>query len=469
MTSPATTAAVLTTVNPATEQVLSDYIAADWADADRALDAARTARADWASLSPADRAAVLRRVGQVLRERAPRLAALITAEMGKPIGEAAAEVAKCAGTCDYYADHADAFLADEPVATEASASWVSYEPLGTVLAVMPWNFPFWQAIRFAAPALLAGNAVILKHAPNTSGCALALADVLAAAGLPPGVFGVLLVAESDVPGIVARLIADDRIDAVTATGSERAGAAIGAAAGRALKKSVLELGGSDPFVVLDDADLPAAVDMAVRSRFTNAGQSCIAAKRFIVCATAAEEFTARLTAAVQALTVGDPTDPATRIGPLARRDLVDALARQVAASVERGATVTTGAHRPDRTGYFYTPTVIADVTPDMPVCQEETFGPVAAVLVAADDEEAVRIANSTPWGLAASVWTGDTLRGRSVARRLRSGTAFVNAVPASDPRLPFGGVGRSGYGRELSVAGLREFVNTRTWWVQEQS
>lgn len=427
------------------------------------LTATFTARRDWASWPVGRRCDVMRAVAAGLRERADALAGLVTTEMGKPLRESAAEVAKCATAFDYYADAAPSMLQARPVTSE---SHVAFEPLGTILAVMPWNFPLWQVVRAAAPALVAGNAVVVKPAPITTGCALALAEVLTAAGLPPGVFEVFVVDERETAAAVRRLLSDDRIDAVTFTGSEGAGAAIAAAAGAAVKPSVLELGGSDAFLVRADADVPATVRQAVRSRFLNAGQSCIAAKRFIVAAPIAAEFTAALGAAVSDLVVGDPRDPATDIGPLARADLVDTLDRQVRTSIAAGARLVTGGERPSLPGDFYRPTVLADVRPDMAVCAEETFGPVAAVLIAADDDEAVELANASRWGLGASVWSADTAAAGDLGARLRSGAVFVNAVVSSDPRLPFGGTGKSGYGRELGPEGLRAFVNVRTWWIE---
>jgi succinate-semialdehyde dehydrogenase / glutarate-semialdehyde dehydrogenase len=456
---------VITTIDPSTGRALADYPATDSAGIDAVLDAAMHARACWAKRPIRDRCDALRQVARTLRSRRGELALMVTTEMGKPLREAAAEVDKCAATCDFFAENAARFLAPEPVPTHALDSWVSYEPIGTVLAVMPWNFPLWQVIRAAAPALAAGNAVILKHSPNTSGCAVMLADVLAEAGLPAGLFGVLIISEQDTPATVERLLAGHRIDAVTITGSERAGSAVALAAGRAIKPSVLELGGSDAFVVLDDADVHSTVAQGVRSRFLNAGQSCISAKRFVVADRIADAFVHELTAAVQDLVVGDPQDPRVDIGPLARQDLVDVLERQVSQSLAAGARLHTGGSRPDRIGWFYHPTVLAGVRTSMPVCAEETFGPVAVVITARDDDDAVAIANDTRWGLGASVWTSDVARGRAVAGRLRSGAVFVNAVVASDPRLPFGGTGRSGYGRELGLAGIREFVNVRTWWI----
>jgi succinate-semialdehyde dehydrogenase/glutarate-semialdehyde dehydrogenase len=455
------------TVDPSTGDLLSRYTTMSEARLDDVLSAALAARTAWARQPVTDRCAALRRVAAELRRRRRPLALLITNEMGKPLREATAEVDKCADACDYYAESAPAALEPNPVPTVATESFVAYEPLGTILAVMPWNFPLWQVVRAAAPALAAGNAVVLKHAPTTTGCALALADVFAAAGLPAGLFAALVIGAPQTPETVRRLLADDRIDAVTFTGSETAGAAIAAAAGAAVKPSVLELGGSDAFVVRSDAEVASTVRHGVRSRFLNAGQSCIAAKRFIVVAPLAEAFTAALATVVGELIVGDPQDPATDIGPLARPDLVETLERQVTGSIAAGARLVAGGGRLDRRGNFYRPTVLADVTPDMPVCTEETFGPVAAVLAARDDDDAVRIANATRWGLGASVWSADDAAARNLGARLRSGAVFVNAVVASDPRLPFGGTAKSGYGRELGTAGIRAFVNVRTWWIDE--
>jgi succinate-semialdehyde dehydrogenase / glutarate-semialdehyde dehydrogenase len=453
----------VTTVDPATGQPLATYPGADVDAVLGVLSAVDAAQPAWAARPVEERAELLRAVGAQLREQAADLAGLMTAEMGKPIGEARAEVEKSATACDYYADHGPGFLADRPVDTGAQRSWVAHEPLGVVLAVMPWNFPFWQVLRFAAPTLLAGNTAILKHSPNVTGCALAIEQVFRDAGLPDDVFRSIVVAEPDVPEVSRALIEDDRIGAVSLTGSERAGAAVAAAAGRAVKKSLLELGGSDPFVVLADADLDLAVAGAVRSRFINTGQSCLAAKRFVVHRDVAGEFSRRFAAAVAELRVGDPRDEATTIGPMARGDLRDDLAGQVQASVAAGATVLTGGAPLDGPGAFFAPTVLGDVSLDMPVMAEETFGPVAAVMAVADDDEAVRIANATRYGLGASVWSSDPERALAVGRRITSGALFVNTVVASDPRLPFGGTKRSGYGRELGEAGALEFTNARTY------
>ena len=459
---------VLVTYNPATGEPLAEYAVFSDADIDTALDTADEAQRSWAARPIEARAGVLRRVAAILRDEIDELALLVTREMGKPLAEARAEVEKCATTCDFYADNAAAFLADEVVSTSADRSWISYEPVGVVLAVMPWNFPLWQVLRFAAPALMAGNAALLKHSPNTTGCAVAVQRIVTAAGGPEGLFGALVVAEPDVPAVTQRLIADPRIGAVTLTGSERAGRAVGAAAGDAIKKSVLELGGSDAFVVLADADLPRVAALAARGRLMNAGQSCISPKRLIVDASVAEEFTRLLVAQVEALVVGDPEAPGTHVGPMARADLRDGVHRQVEASVEAGARLLAGGSKLPGPGCFYAPTVLGDVVPGVPAYDEEVFGPVAAVLVARDEDDAVRIANDTRFGLGASVWTSDPERGVAVARRIRSGAAFVNALVASDPRMPFGGTRASGYGRELAAAGIREFVNVRTWWVLDE-
>jgi succinate-semialdehyde dehydrogenase/glutarate-semialdehyde dehydrogenase len=456
------------TLNPATGERLAEYPAFSAAEVDAALDRAAGVQTGWAALPFAERSAVLRRAGEVLRTEVDDLALLITREMGKPLAESRAEVEKCATACDYYAEHAADFLADEPVDTSADRSWIGYQPVGVVLAVMPWNFPLWQVLRFAAPALMAGNAALLKHSPNTTGCALAVQRILTEAGAPEGLFTALVVAESDVPAVTQRLIQDARIGAVTITGSERAGRAVGSAAGDAIKKSVLELGGSDPFVVLADADLPRVAHMAVRGRFLNAGQSCISPKRLIVVASVAEEFTRLLVAEVEALTVGDPEAPGTDVGPMARADLLEGVHRQVEASVAGGARLLAGGRRLEGPGNFYAPTVLTDVAPGHVAYDEEIFGPVATVLVADGDDEAVRIANDTRFGLGASVWTADPERGIAVARRIGSGAVFVNAVVASDVRMPFGGTRASGYGRELAAAGIREFVNVRTWWVLDE-
>src|SRR3954453_1595266 len=475
----------VTTVDPATGAVLASYPGPDADGALAVLAAVHAAQPSWSARpvggraplirgvggpvgrgSAGGRARRIRGVGGRLRKGSAELAALMTAEMGKPIAEARAEVEKSATACDYYAASGPAFLEPRTVETgPGQRSWGAHEPLGVVLAVMPWNFPFWQVLRFAAPTLLAGNTAILKHSPNVTGCALAIERVFADAGLPADAFRSIVVAEADVPEVSRALIEDDRIAAVSLTGSERAGAAVAAAAGRVIKKSLLELGGSDPFVVLADADLDLAVAGAVRSRFINSGQSCLAAKRFVVHGAVADEFSRRFAAAVADLRVGDPRDEATAIGPMARADLRDGLERQVCESVAAGAAVLTGGGRLAGPGAFFAPPLLGGVALDMPVMAEETFGPVAAVISVADDDEAVRVANATRYGLGASVWSGDPEPALAVGRRITSGALFVNTVVASDPRLPFGGTKRSGYGRELGEAGALEFTNARTYVV----
>src|SRR5712692_5869049 len=453
--------APITSVNPATGEILASFEPHTADQVDEALGQAQDAFLAWRGRSFAERAVPMHRLAAILRERADRYAKLMSLEMGKPVTEARAEIEKCAGGCDFYAEHAARYLADQPVTSNARTSYIAFEPLGIVLAVMPWNFPFWQVIRFAAPALMAGNAAVLKHAWNVPQCALAIEEAVRDAGFPEGLLRTILVAGAQ----VEPLIADDRIRAVTLTGSSVTGARIAELAGRALKKSVLELGGSDPFIVLADADLDAAATVGARARNQNTGQSCIAAKRFIAVDTVAPDFERRFAVAVEALKIGDPIDAATQIGPLARADLRDALERQVEESVRMGARVLTGGERAPGKGYFYKPTVLADVTEDMPVFKEETFGPVAAVLRVRDADHAVRVANDSAYGLGASLWTRDTALGEALARKIESGSVFINGMVASDPRLPFGGVKRSGYGRELSSFGIHEFVNIQTIWI----
>jgi len=382
--------------------------------------------------------------------------------MGKPVRQGRAEVEKCATVCGYYAERAEGFLETETVATEARRSFVAYRPLGVVLAVMPWNFPFWQVFRFAAPALMAGNAGVLKHASNVCGCALAIEDVFAAAGFPRGVFRTLLIGS----GAVGSVISHPAIKAVTLTGSAAAGRAVARAAAEHLKKTVLELGGSDPYVVLDDADVELAASVCAESRLINAGQSCIAAKRFVVVESRVRDFLGLLVERMRRSSVGDPLDEATDVGPLARLDVRDEVHRQVMQSVERGAKCILGGRIPAGTGAFYPPTVLVDVAKGMSARDDELFGPVAAVISARDEEEAIRVANDTSFGLGAAVFTRDLERGERIAeRRIDAGSCFVNAFVKSDPRLPFGGVKESGYGRELSYFGIREFVNVKTVYV----
>jgi succinate-semialdehyde dehydrogenase/glutarate-semialdehyde dehydrogenase len=448
----------IATIDPSTGQTLRTFPAHDAAEIACRLARAAAAFEIHRRTPLADRAAALRRVADRLDADRERLARIAVEEMGKTIRAARGEVEKCALGCRHYAEYAAAILADEPIAGAASPSTVVYLPLGAVLAVMPWNFPYWQVVRFAAPALMAGNVGLLKHASNVPQCALALEDVFARAGFGDGVFQALLI-ESDA---VADVIADPRVAAVTLTGSEGAGSAVAAAAGRHLKKTVLELGGSDPFIVMPSADVAKAAATAVEARTINNGQSCIAAKRFVVHASVYDTFLDAFVAGMGRLRVGDPAKDDTDVGPLALAAGRDALVRQVDAAVAAGARVLVGGRPLDGPGWFYAPTVLVDLPPAAPVAREETFGPVAVVERVRDVDEAIARANDTPYGLASSVWTRDPAERERFVRELACGMTFVNAMVASDPRLPFGGVKRSGYGRELAAVGLREFVNTKT-------
>jgi succinate-semialdehyde dehydrogenase/glutarate-semialdehyde dehydrogenase len=447
--------------NPATGELLASYEPHDAAAIDERLGRAAAAFQVWRRTSLGERARVLNTAADLLEADQARLARLMTLEMGKLLRAAGDEVLKSARGCRYYAQHGAGFLADEEISTEASRSYVRYEPMGAVFAVMPWNFPFWQVFRFAAPALMAGNAVLLKHAPNVPQCALAIESLLQQAGLPDGVFQVLLIEVEQVPAILE----DDRVAAVTLTGSDRAGRDVASRAGRALKKTVLELGGSDPFIVMPSADLAQAVATAVKSRTFNSGQSCIAAKRFIVASAVADDFSGRFVDAMAALRVGDPLDPATEIGPMARADLVSVLEAQVADARARGARVLTGGEPLERPGHFYPPTVLIDVARDSRAYREELFGPVATIFRVNGEDEAIALANDTPYGLGASVWTSDPAERDRFIASLDAGQVFVNAMVASDPRVPFGGVKMSGYGRELGPQGIREFAQTKTVWI----
>ena len=448
-------------VNPATGEVLETLDETSPDALGWILEHADAASRAWRRRPVAERAERLRAAGRVLRGRRDAYARTMALEMGKPLAQGAAEAEKCASACDYYAEHGAAFLADEPRASDASRSYVRFEALGPVLAIMPWNFPFWQVFRFAAPALLAGNAGILKHAPNVPRCALEIEGVFRDAGFPDGLFRVVFLSNAGAGGVIA----DGRVRAVTLTGSDRAGSQVAEEAGRHLKKTVLELGGSDPFIVLDDADVERAAQTAAEARLINSGQSCIAAKRFIVMERVAERFLERFTSEMRVRKVGDPLDPTTQVGPQARLDLRENLHRQVQESVKRGARLILGGELPAGRGAFYPPTVLVAVEAGMPVFDQETFGPVAAVIRAKDEGDAIRIANASSYGLGAAVWTRDAQRGERVAREIEAGSVFVNGLVKSDPRLPFGGVKRSGYGRELSGEGLREFVNIKTVWV----
>lgn len=453
--------ATITSINPADGQTLARFDTLNDAAVDTALDRAVSAQRAWSAQPIEARQAILRSLAAALRETAEANAALITAEMGKPLAEARLEIEKCAWTCEHYAAQGPAYLAAEPVETTASQSYVAFDPLGVVLAIMPWNFPFWQFFRFAAPAVMAGNGMLLKHASNVPQCALAIEAVCKTAGLPEGLMQTLLIGADQVEA----LIADPRVVAVTLTGSSEVGAKVAAQAGAALKKQVLELGGSDPFIVLADADIEAAAKAAAQSRFRNAGQSCIAAKRFIVVEAVADAFSAAFQREIAALTVGDPASEATLVGPMARANLRQDLEAQVQASVKMGARIVVGGHAIEGPGFFYAPTLLDHVTPDMPVFAEETFGPAAALIRVKDVEAAIAMANDTDYGLGAAIWSRDTTAAQAIARRIEAGSVFINAVVASDARVPFGGIKKSGYGRELGAFGLREFTNIKTVWV----
>ena len=449
--------------NPTTGEKLRAYDEHDDAALQRILDASALAFEDWRRTDLPRRAAGLQEAAVQLEARRDELARLMALEMGKPVAQGRAEVDKCAWVCRYYAERGPDFLEPEPAPSDASRSFVAFLPLGTVLAVMPWNFPLWQVFRFAAPALMAGNAALLKHASNVCGCALAIEELLHAAGFPPALFRTLLVPSAR----VGALIDAPQVKAVTLTGSTPAGRAVAARAGAALKKTVLELGGSDAYVVLADADLDAAAEACAASRLINAGQSCIAAKRFVVVEAVRAAFESRLLERLSARHVGDPLDPAVDVGPLARHDLRDELRFQVERSLAAGARLRLGGEVPAGPGAFYPVTLLGDVRPGMPAFDEELFGPVAAVVAARDEQDALRLANLGPFGLGAAVFTRDTARGERLAlSELEAGSCFVNTFVRSDPRLPFGGVKESGYGRELSSFGLREFVNVKTVYVK---
>ena len=445
-------------VNPATGEIIAIHETLSDDQLDRRLARAAETFLSYRRTSLEERAGWMRRAADILEADSRRWAELMTREMGKPLGAAEAEAKKCAWACRFYADHTADFVAERPVDAAADRSWIAYQPIGPVLAIMPWNFPFWQLFRFAAPALMAGNVGLLKHASNVPGCALAIESILRGAGFPEGAFQTLLIGSDRVEHVVQ----DPRIRAVTLTGSEGAGSAVAAVAGRLIKKTVLELGGSDPFIVMPSAGLDAAIETAVTARHINNGQSCIAAKRFIVHEAIAAEFTAGFVQRTEQLVVGDPMDEETDIGPLATESIRDSLADQVSRSVDRGARLLTGGYVPDRPGWFYAPTVLSDVPDDSAAACEETFGPLAAIFVVGSIDEAIERANATEFGLGASAWTGDAGERDRLVDELEAGSVFINRMVASDPRLPFGGVKKSGYGRELSRDGMLEFVNIKT-------
>jgi succinate-semialdehyde dehydrogenase/glutarate-semialdehyde dehydrogenase len=451
---------MITSFNPATDEVLAEFDAHRPEQVAQRLAAASAAQRAWAALDVQARRPYLVKVAQTLRANKERYGRIITLEMGKPLAEAVGEVEKCAWNFEYYAEQGPAFLADQSMPSAASDSRLVYDPLGLVLAVMPWNYPFWQVMRAAAPILISGNAIVLKHASNVPQCALAMQEMFEQAGLPAGLFTALLVGGSEVDA----LIADDRIAAVTFTGSTPVGRSIAAAAGRALKKQVLELGGSDPFVVLADADVETAAAVAVKARFSNTGQSCIAAKRFIVEHAVAERFREAFVEGTRKLVTGDPLQSGVTMGAMARRQLRDELHAQVQASVAQGAKLLLGGRPVAGPGAFYEPTILDHVTAGMTAAREETFGPAAAIMRVASAEEAVALANDTPFGLGAAIWSRDIERARGLSRQVQAGAVFINGMVASDPRLPFGGTKQSGYGRELAHLGLHEFTNIKTVW-----
>jgi succinate-semialdehyde dehydrogenase/glutarate-semialdehyde dehydrogenase len=452
----------ITAISPANGQPIKVYREMTPDEVETVIQEVDDTFAEWRRTSFKSRAKLMQKAAKVLREGKNDYARLMAEEMGKPIRGGIAEAEKCAWVCDYYAENAEAFLADELVDSDASRSYVTYRPLGVVLAVMPWNFPFWQVFRFAAPGLMAGNVAVLKHASNVPGCALAIESVFERAGFPEGAFRTLLIGHKQVETVIE----NPRVKACTLTGSTPAGRSVAGAAGKALKKSVLELGGSDPYLILEDADLEKAAATCAASRLINSGQSCIAAKRFIVSKPVKEEFTDLLIKEMKVAKLGDPLSEETTVGPQARADLRDDLHRQVTDSVRKGAEVALGCEVPEDTGAYYPPSVLVDVHKGMPAFDEELFGPVAAIITAEDERHAIELANDTDFGLGAAVFTQDLERGEWIAsKQLEAGCCFVNAFVKSDPRLPFGGIKQSGYGRELGRHGIREFVNTKTVYI----
>jgi|SRR5579872_935095 len=451
----------IASVNPATGEVLKQFQPMSPAEIERKIAAAQRAFEANRALSFPERARCMVKVADTLDARKSELAKTATLEMGKTLPQAVAEIEKCVWACRFYAEHAQQQLADERVETDAAQSSIRFEPLGVVLAIMPWNFPFWQVFRFAAPAIMAGNAGLLKHASNVPQCALAIESAFASSGFPDGIFGTLLIGAAAVEGVIK----DPRVKAVTLTGSEPAGRTVAAQAGREIKKTVLELGGSDPFIVMPSADLDQAAAVATQARVQNNGQSCIAAKRFIVADSIADAFLTKFVERFKALRIGDPMAEGTEVGPLANQSGVEEVDRQVQALAAAGAKTLTGGERPDGKGFYYPPTIITDVPPQSAEAKEEVFGPVAMVFRVGDAAQAIALANSTTFGLGASVWTNDAAERDLFVKNLEAGAVFVNGMVKSDPRLPFGGVKASGYGRELSEFGIREFVNVKTVWI----
>jgi len=449
-------------INPATNVLIRDYKEHTSEEVSRIISGVHKEWKNWKETPFEHKAVLFRNAANILRTNKESYARLMTEEMGKIIRESMAEIEKCAAACDYFADQSANLLKDQEIASDASRSIVVFQPLGVILAVMPWNFPFWQLFRFAAPSLMAGNAAVMKHASNVPGCALTIEEVFRLAGFPENIFRALMIPSS----MVEPVISNPSIAAVTLTGSEYAGAQVASTAAKHIKKSVLELGGSDVFVVLDDAEMESTIKTAITARMINQGQSCIAAKRFIVMDKIGKEFTDLLKQEVEKLKIGDPKEMDTQIGPLARTDLVDELVRQVEQSVKSGATLVTGGRRPELKGCYYLPTILTGVKKGMPVYHEETFGPVFSIISVKSEEEAIVIANDSEFGLGGSVWTKDLKRGEAFARKVETGAMFVNGLTKSDPRLPFGGIKKSGYGRELAEYGIKEFVNIKTIWIK---
>lgn len=451
----------IASINPATGETLREFSALSAQQIEQKLQLAAGVFQTYRRTPFAERSRMMMRAAEILESEKPAFGKTMTTEMGKPLTAAIGEVEKCAWVCRYYAENAERHLADEIVETNAKKSYVKFQPLGPVLAVMPWNFPFWQVFRFAAPALMAGNVGLLKHSSNVPECALAIEDIFRRAGFPEGAFQTLLIGSDAVEGILK----DRRVVAATLTGSEPAGRSVAGTSGKEIKKTVLELGGSDPFMVMPSADFETAVTTAVKARTINNGQSCIAAKRFIVAAEIYDKFEERFVSEMKALRVGDPMDESTQIGPLATPQIRDDLVEQVKKAVDSGARVLTGGNKLDGPGNFYEPTVLVNVDPSSPVSCEEIFGPVAMLFRAANIDEAIHLANATPFGLGASAWTNDANEQAKFIEEIESGSVFINGMVASDPRLPFGGVKNSGYGRELAEFGIREFVNIKTVWI----
>ena len=449
-------------INPANNQLIHEFTGHNPAEVETIIASSNEAWLSWRQTTFAERAKLMLRAADVLQENKETYAGLITAEMGKLIMEARAEIDKCTLVCRFYAENAEKMLADEEIETDYSRSFVAFQPLGVVLAVMPWNYPFWQVLRFAAPALMAGNGAVLKHASNVFGSALKIEEVFAKAGFPENLFKTLLIPS----GQVADVIKNPLIKAVTLTGSEPAGSKVAELAGKELKKSVLELGGSDPFLVMEDADLNLCATTSIKARTGNCGQTCIAAKRFIVVESVVKDFEAQQKQIMESLVIGDPAEESTQLAPMARPDLADELHAQVEKSIAMGARLVTGGKKLDRPGSYYSPTILADVKKGMPVYDEETFGPVSAIITVKDEAEAIEVANDSRYGLGGSVWTRDTARGERIARQIETGTVVVNNMTVSNPSLPFGGIKKSGYGRELADYGIKEFCNIKTICIQ---